>query len=246
MFGIAMVVGALGFIGLIIFTILFIVNKIKKNGKSVKKQLIISLVMFLGWPILTIGSKEEKAKPVPEKQVATETKPIQETNKQEKSKPKEQQKTKGESEDTKKKRLNEEIKNAAKEAYKDAYINSDFEFNLEKAEYKNGEPTVESLWPYYIDVEAELTENFTESMVVDAFFLKTSRFLEKIQDMKFDYVEVTGTTDFIDKYGNSEKGTAIKLKLSKEEINKINFENFDVNKLPELAEDYYIHPGIEY
>lgn len=76
--------------------------------------------------------------------------------------------------------------------------------------------------------------------------MKASSYLEKIKDEDFESVFLGLEADFVDAYGNTSPSNAVKMEINKEDVDKINFENFDYNKLPVIAETFDVHPGVGY
>ena len=47
-----------------------------------------------------------------------------------------------------------------------------------------------------------------------------------------------------DQYGNTKNGEVLRVTLSREALDKINFEGFSVNNLSAIAGDYWEHPAL--
>lgn len=86
----------------------------------------------------------------------------------------------------------------------------------------------------------------TGNLEVKSFLMKASSYLEKIKDEDFESVFLGLEADFVDAYGNTSPSNAVKMEINKEDVDKINFENFDYNKLPVIAETFDVHPGVGY
>ncbi len=86
----------------------------------------------------------------------------------------------------------------------------------------------------------------TGNLEVKSFLMKASSYLEKIKDEDFESVFLGLEANFVDAYGNTSPSNAVKMEINKEDVDKINFENFDYNKLPVIAETFDVHPGVEY
>ncbi|OEH53072.1 hypothetical protein AQ616_18725 [Oceanobacillus sp. E9] len=50
---------------------------------------------------------------------------------------------------------------------------------------------------------------------------------------------------FVDKYGKESEQDALQIMISQETNDKITWENFNIDNFSEVADDYYVHPGIE-
>jgi len=68
------------------------------------------------------------------------------------------------------------------------------------------------------------------------------KFMEDIQDEDFTQLNVNGYAEMQDSYGNSEDSDVVRYPISKETVDKIDFENFNVDNLEEVAEGAFIHP----
>ena len=68
------------------------------------------------------------------------------------------------------------------------------------------------------------------------------KFMEDIQDEDFIQLNVSGYAEMQDSYGNSEDSDVVRYPISKETVDKIDFENFNVDNLEEVAEGAFIHP----
>ena len=68
------------------------------------------------------------------------------------------------------------------------------------------------------------------------------KFMEDIQDEDFIQLNVSGYAKMQDSYGNSEDYDVVRYPISKETVDKIDFENFNVDNLEEVAEGAFIHP----
>jgi hypothetical protein len=79
-------------------------------------------------------------------------------------------------------------------------------------------------------------------MLRDAMFSDAQTILECLQ-VRDDIgrIALFFSQPLIDSYGNVEDKTVIKIQLEKETFQKINFEYFNRNKFPDIADDYYEH-----
>lgn len=74
-------------------------------------------------------------------------------------------------------------------------------------------------------------------------YFNTSDVLEKIQDKEFGSLYFEYQAEFVDKYGDSEQRKGITYDLTKETVDKINFDSFLPENLPEIADSYWQHPA---
>ena len=78
-------------------------------------------------------------------------------------------------------------------------------------------------------------------MLIDA-----SDIFEELQG----YDDITGDVtlafmlDLVDQYGNTEAGRVLSIRLTQETFKKINFENFNHDNYPNIAEAYLEHRAI--
>lgn len=59
-----------------------------------------------------------------------------------------------------------------------------------------------------------------------------------------ELIQFMGYFPLVDKYGNSENSVVLKVSISKETANKINWDNFVAENLPNVADSYYLHPSL--
>lgn len=64
---------------------------------------------------------------------------------------------------------------------------------------------------------------------------------QKIKD--FEAIAIIWQDKFVDKYGNNSVDDAMRIFISKQELAKINFKNFNPENLPKVSYNYYIHPA---
>lgn len=95
----------------------------------------------------------------------------------------------------------------------------------------------------YIEVFGH--DNIFSGLIKDGMIIDTSEFLEDIKDYdKIKDININILFPMVDKFGNSENVIVMKFKLTAETRNKINWENFDYNNLPDIADDYFAHPAL--
>ena len=76
---------------------------------------------------------------------------------------------------------------------------------------------------------------------VDLANSETLDFLEKIQNEDFDSLYIEEEADFSDEDGNKFSSKGIAYHFSKEKVEKIDFKNFEPEKLPEIADNYWLN-----
>ena len=86
------------------------------------------------------------------------------------------------------------------------------------------------------------SDNLTTNMIRKGMWMKTSTILEALQSCE-DISEIVTTWSFpmIDAYGNSFEDTVMIITVSKETLDKINFEGFLWENLPSIADEYFQH-----
>lgn len=98
----------------------------------------------------------------------------------------------------------------------------------------------------FVNVTHKLADNLTTDFMIKGYLRDISDFLEKTKDIKdITAVFVGAKAELLDKYGNTNEQFVLKTQLSKETIDKINFENFDYNNIPDIADEFIKHPALE-
>lgn len=95
----------------------------------------------------------------------------------------------------------------------------------------------------YITIEAQVGDNFSNSWIRDGFESLVKDTLERIQPFSYQSISFTGYFDMVDQYGNVENVSVFIVDLSKNEVDKIQFENFRIENLKNLANNYGWHPS---
>ena len=119
----------------------------------------------------------------------------------------------------------EKIKTVADEVFGDELI--DFEY-MEAAER------------YFIYTN---TSGLSANMDRKSAYFSATDFLEKIKDEDFDSVYLEYKAVFIDDFGNEEERKGIAYDVTKETVDKINFDSFLPEKLPDIVDSYWQHPA---
>ena len=127
----------------------------------------------------------------------------------------------------------ERIQEYAKEVFKD---------NLIEVKNHTGNDSLGK-----IIVSSKFSENsLSGNTSVFSFLSNANKFLEKIQNEDFESVFFDVEANFTDEYGNTSPSNAVKMEIEKSDVDKINFENFDFNKLPNISKTFEVHPGVGY
>lgn len=95
----------------------------------------------------------------------------------------------------------------------------------------------------YITIEAQVGDNFSNSWIRDGFEFLVKDTLERVQPFDYQSISFTGYFDMVDQYGGVENSSVVTIDLSKSEVDKIQFENFSIDNLKNLADNYGWHPA---
>lgn len=87
------------------------------------------------------------------------------------------------------------------------------------------------------------TSGLSANMDRKSAYFSATDFLEGIKDEDFDSVYLEYQAVFIDDFGNEEERKGITYDVSKETIDKINFDSFLPEKLPDIVDSYWQHPA---
>lgn len=86
------------------------------------------------------------------------------------------------------------------------------------------------------------SENLTTNMTRKGMWIDANDILKALQPCEnISEIEITFSLPLIDAYGNSFEDTVMVITVSKETLDKINFERFLWENLPDIADDYYQH-----
>ena len=87
------------------------------------------------------------------------------------------------------------------------------------------------------------TAGLSANMDRKSAYFSATDFLEKIKDEDFDSVYLEYQAVFVDDFGNEEERKGITYDVTKETVDKINFDSFLAEKLPDVADSYWQHPA---
>ena len=94
-----------------------------------------------------------------------------------------------------------------------------------------------------IYVEANIPMNLTANMMKGSFEMDVLDYAEKVKDEEFSNIIYMAYAEATDSYGNDTEAVAGTITLSKETIDKINFEQFSRDNLPTIADNYNMSIG---
>lgn len=91
-----------------------------------------------------------------------------------------------------------------------------------------------------IEITLKGKDNLTTNMIRTGMLIQAKEILEELQPLEeITQVCLFWTFPLVDVYGNEKTDTVMKILIKKETLKKINFENFDWNKFPTIADDYH-------
>lgn len=202
--------------------------------KNWKVWLSIFVVFIIATPGASDESEAESTEPDTE-EIQNEEKEKQEREEQEEAEREEQKKqeAKEKEEQEKKEQEEKEIELSTEEKIENA-ANDIFEDQLKEFSSDEGSDD------YSITTK---TAGVTVNMDKNSANVSTLDFLEKIQDEDFDSVYIEYQADFTDDYGEKSEDRAIVYVVDKATVDKINFDNVVINKMPNIADNYWEHPA---
>ena len=84
----------------------------------------------------------------------------------------------------------------------------------------------------------------TASTAKSTFLFQAKRFFkEAFTSPVVQFACVEGTATFKDIRGNESRGKAIQLCMSRSNALRVNWDNIDTDKLPQIVDSSFIHPG---
>lgn len=94
-------------------------------------------------------------------------------------------------------------------------------------------------------IHVKAADNLTTNMFKKGMWLNTTKILKPLKS-RADIGEITifWSTDFEDAYGSNFNSNAMKIKLSKKTLDKINFDSFNIDNLPKIADGYWQHASL--
>ena len=231
-------------IGIIIFSIALIIHKIRKKTKNkiYFRGLLISIIVFIGSIILfgVFETPETKARTEQQRIERQKEKEAQAlANEQNSEEP--QEANDKQAEEKEQEQTNEEAQDVA---------STETQTSIEEQLQKDIETVISEdnleLFNYvpannYALIKFKGSENVTANMTVKGMYMDISNVLKAIQNDIDVNVDVNVTYPLQDVYGNLSDYTVIKATFNNETIKKINFDNFDYNDIPSIADEWWNH-----
>lgn len=190
-------------------------------------------------------AKEQEAKEKEEQEAKEKAeKEKKEQTEKEEAKKKEKQK------DSKKEKTDSSKTTKSQDAQKEENKSS-IEEDLRKAIVKVvGEENLET-FNYVPDnnfalIKFKGSESLSSKMTVKGMYMDISNVLKGIQKDINVNVDINVTYPLQDSYGNISEDIVIKATFNNETIRKINFDNFDYNNIPSIADEWWNHQALNY
>ncbi|WP_154477271.1 hypothetical protein [Suipraeoptans intestinalis] len=190
-------------------------------------------------------AKEQEAKEKEEQEAKEKAeKEKKEQTEKEEAKKKEKQK------DSKKEKTDSSKTTKSQDAQKEENKSS-IEEDLRKAIVKVvGEENLET-FNYVPDnnfalIKFKGSESLSSKMTVKGMYMDISNVLKGIQKDINVNVDINVTYPLQDSYGNISEDIVIKATFNNETIKKINFDNFDYNNIPSIADEWWNHQALNY
>ncbi|MBM6751314.1 hypothetical protein H6A65_07385 [Mediterraneibacter glycyrrhizinilyticus] len=261
-------------VGCVIFLIAFVVHKLRKKPKNkiFFRGLLTSIIVFIISIILFAifetpetkaryeqqrieRQKENEARALAEEQKEKE----EEQKQQEEQEQKEEEEQKQEEEKAKKEEQKKEDEKQKEVAEQNEEISQEVDNSKEtetsveeviKEEVENviGKDNIE-LFNYVPDnnyalIKFKGSENLTSDMTVKGMYMDMSNVLKAIQNDVDVNVDINVTYPLQDTYGNVSDYTVIKATFNNDTIKRINFDNFNYDDIPSIADEWWNHPAL--
>jgi len=230
---------------------------IKKRWKNLGIAFLVFLISFIGFGMTTDTEETAEQSEVTEES-ETET---QEENNQEDQETQEAQETDGsnETQDDEAEQISnkgaengeqqnnnttedqelQEADNSSGNQFEVA-ANEIFGDNLEEVQVVTG---IEEI-PTRVNIEFQIAENLTNNMMFQGLQYDVINFAELVQDEEFEELYYVGKLDMQDQYGNIENRQVANIALTKETVNQIEFDNFVIENLEDIADTFEVHNAL--
>lgn len=96
-----------------------------------------------------------------------------------------------------------------------------------------------------IEIYLKGKDNLSTKMIRGGMLIQANDILKELQPRpEIAQMCLFWSFPLTDSYGNTKEETVMKILIKKETLDKINFDNFDWNKIPEIADDYNEHSAL--
>ena len=95
-----------------------------------------------------------------------------------------------------------------------------------------------------VQIKAMGKDNLTSKMTVDGMYLSMSNIMEKLSDFKDVNISFEIVYPLVDEYGNATDTTVITATFTSTTRNKINWDYFLIENMPDVADEWWMHPAL--
>lgn len=98
----------------------------------------------------------------------------------------------------------------------------------------------------YVSVELNGSENLTTNLMRLGLLRNSSELLEALSEYsEFDEFYISWMLPLVDIHGNSEDGVVMRITMMRDELEKINWDNFNTDNFSQVADVYWEHPALK-
>jgi len=136
--------------------------------------------------------------------------------------------------------------NIGEEIFDDSYIGTEVHWDYTNAEYyENSDLNPEETTIGRVNVEVELGDILTVGFARNRIFIEMTEYLENIQNEDFNEVYIGYQGSLIDNYGNERQAEVASATFTKDTVDQINFENFQYDNIPQVADSISLHQDLQ-
>ncbi len=97
-----------------------------------------------------------------------------------------------------------------------------------------------------IIISLNASENLTTNMTKKGIWMDTKKLFEELhKSTEFDIVLINWYLPLVDQYGNESDSLVMSIDMKKETLEKINWDKFLFNNIPDTADHYHNHPALD-
>ncbi|MFE4523991.1 hypothetical protein ACFRCQ_18095 [Cytobacillus firmus] len=120
------------------------------------------------------------------------------------------------------------------------------ETNMDNPRVVNIEDLSESPDALYFVATLNADENLTNKLTKTGILSDSKSALEKISKIKeLKKIVLQWQLPLTDQYGNTEDGQVMIINIEREALDKINWDNFDINNFENVSTTYFEHPALK-